>query len=92
MGERLPRTHVEELRAAASATAFMFHAQLHNKMEWLVDDNPRRQGLFSPCCNLEVKPSQSLYDSSLPIVVLAPRYDKAIRARHPALADRFVVL
>jgi hypothetical protein len=76
--------------ASASGMSMMFHTLLRDKIEFLVDDDPRRQGLFGD--GLKVKNPEALYASDLPIVILATRYTQQIMGKHPALRERFVPL
>jgi hypothetical protein len=69
--------------ASTTVTTLMWNFDLTKKIDFLVDDNPARQGLFSPRSHLPVLPSDELY-SRRPdyVVVLAWNYAEPIIKRH----------
>jgi SAM-dependent methyltransferase len=73
--------------ASTTVTTLMYHFELEDKLEYLIDDNPKKHGMFSPGCHLEVKPSSILYDSPPDmVIVLAWQYANPIISKH----DQFV--
>jgi SAM-dependent methyltransferase len=65
--------------ASTTVVTLMYHFELESKLAYLVDDNPKKQGLFSPGCHLEVKPSRVLYtDKPDIVIVLAWQYADVI--------------
>jgi len=69
--------------ASTTVTTLLWHFELVQKLEFLADDNPLKQGLFAPKCHLPVVPSEALY-SRRPdyVVILAWNYAEAIIKRH----------
>ena len=69
--------------ASTTVTTLMWDFELSEKLEFLADDNPLKQGLFAPKCHLPVLPSQELY-SRRPdyVVILAWNYAEPIMKRH----------
>jgi SAM-dependent methyltransferase len=69
--------------ASTTVTTLMWDFELSEKLEFLADDNPLKQGLFAPKCHLPVLPSEELY-SRLPdyVVILAWNYAEPIMKRH----------
>jgi hypothetical protein len=69
--------------ASTTVITLMYHFELENKLEYLVDDNPKKQGLFSPGCHLEVSLSNILYtDKPDIVVILAWQYADVIIQKH----------
>jgi SAM-dependent methyltransferase len=69
--------------ASTTVTTLMWHFGLPQKLAYLVDDNPLKQGLFSPGCHLPVYPSEVLYARNPDyVVILAWQYADAIIQRH----------
>jgi 2-polyprenyl-3-methyl-5-hydroxy-6-metoxy-1,4-benzoquinol methylase len=81
--------------ASVGVTTLLFQFDLGKQLDFLVDDNPVRHGLFSPGHHLPVLPSQALYDRKAgSVVVLAWAYLDPIRKRHQDFSKnggRFVV-
>jgi hypothetical protein len=69
--------------ASTTVTTLMYHYELFDKLEYLIDDNSMKHGLYSPGCHLEVKPSSALYDEKPDVVVvLAWQYANPIVSKH----------
>ncbi len=69
--------------ASTTVTTLMYHFDLFDKLDYLIDDNAKKHGLFSPGCHLEVKPSSALYDEKPDVViVLAWQYFQPIVTKH----------
>ncbi|MBI4341317.1 MAG: class I SAM-dependent methyltransferase [Candidatus Omnitrophica bacterium] len=83
--------------APAKATTLMFHFGLGPQtLEYIVDDSPLKQGLFSPGHHLPVVGSSYLYDGHRPdyAVILAWNFADSIIAKHDAYTrsgGRFIV-
>jgi SAM-dependent methyltransferase len=81
--------------ASVGVTTLLFQFELGNRIDFLVDDNPIRHGLFSPGHHLPVLPSSELYSRKADcVVVLAWGYVEPIRKRHQRFVDqggRFLV-
>lgn len=76
--------------AAAGGIATLYHLGLERRCKWIVDDSPRRHGMYAPHCNAVVRGPETLYpqlDSK--IVILSWRYAERIKAKHPNL--KFIV-
>lgn len=69
--------------ASTTVTTLMWHFDLTQKLEFLVDDNPLKHGLFAPKCHLPVLPSDEVY-SRRPdyVVILAWNFAEPIMKRH----------
>lgn len=73
--------------ASATVTTLLTHFELAPLLDFLVDDNPQRHGLFSPHFHLPVRPSQVLHEQPPACVaILAWQYAAPILARHQAFA------
>lgn len=69
--------------ASTTVTTLMWHFDLTEKLEFLADDNPLKQGLYAPKCHLAVLPSQELYVRRPDyVVILAWNYATPIMQRH----------
>lgn len=81
--------------AAPAVTTLINQFRLAERMEFLVDDNPVKQGTYSPGHHLPVYPSAALYEKKADVaVVLAWTYAGPIVKRHQAFLDaggRFVL-
>lgn len=82
--------------APAKATTLMFHFGLGaGALEFIVDDSPLKQGLFSPGLHVPVLPSQVLYERKPDyLLILAWNFAKPIMANHARFAaagGRFIV-
>ena len=75
--------------ASVGVTTLLYQFDLGGLVDSLVDDNPIKQGLFSPGLHLPVRPSESL-DESTPdvLVILAWRYAEQILRKHAAFLER----
>lgn len=69
--------------ASTTVTTLLWHFDLTARIDFLVDDNPRKNGLFAPRCHIPVLSADALY-SRRPgaVVVLAWNYADAIIERH----------
>lgn len=69
--------------ASTTVTTLMWHFDLTQKLEFLADDNPLKQGLFAPKCHLPVLASEELYTRRPDyVVILAWNYAEQIIKRH----------
>ena len=69
--------------ASTTVTTLMYHYELFDKLDYLIDDNTVKHGLYSPGCHLEVKPSSVLYEEKPDVVVvLAWQYANPIVSKH----------
>jgi len=51
---------------------------LENEFDYLVDDNPRRAGNYSPGAGIPVKNVGELSNAECAVIILAWRYEKSI--------------
>ncbi len=82
--------------ASATSTTLMYHYDMQNDFEYLVDDFEAKHNLYSPGMHVPVHPSDHIYGEKRPdvIVVLAWRYYEKIVGRHQqflAEGGQFVV-
>ena len=69
--------------ASATVTTLLTHFELAPLLDYLVDDNPKRHGLYSPHFHLPVLSSRLLHERPPAcVVVLAWQYADPIVARH----------
>jgi SAM-dependent methyltransferase len=69
--------------ASTTVATLMYHFELYDKLDYLIDDNSVKHGLYSPGCHLEVKPSSVLYEEKPDVVVvLAWQYAHPIVSKH----------
>ncbi|MQF95122.1 MAG: class I SAM-dependent methyltransferase [SAR202 cluster bacterium] len=71
--------------ASHSVTTIMYHFDLTDRLDFLVDDNPRKQNLVSPGCHIPVWAPDALYDKRPDHVLVLPwRFRDAIVQQHDA--------
>jgi SAM-dependent methyltransferase len=69
--------------ASTTTTTLLYHFELGTRIKFIVDDNPIKQGLFSPGWHIPVYPSAELYARRPDLVViLAWVYADPIIRRH----------
>ncbi len=65
-------------------------------LDYIVDDNPLKQGLLTPGMDIEIKPREALKEEAKPIVVLPLAWNffdeiyKKVKALRPEASDIFV--
>ena len=65
--------------ASTTTTTLLYHFELQKRIDFIVDDNPLKQGMFSPGAHIPVQPSSALLDRNVDIaIVLAWIYAKPI--------------
>ena len=81
--------------ASTTTTTLLYHFELEKRIKFIVDDNPLKQGRFSPGAHLPVLPSSELATKRPDIIViLAWIYAEPILKRNQAYVDaggRFLV-
>jgi SAM-dependent methyltransferase len=71
--------------APTKATTLLTHFKLGSILDFLVDDNPLKQGLFSPGLHIPVYSAEALYQRKPDfLLILAWNFADNIRARHQA--------
>jgi len=94
VAELLHKLRVEGKRfvgygASHSTTTLTYHFELAQFMEYLVDDNPIKKGLYSPGYHLPVFPSQKLYQNKPDYaIVLAWQYAEPIIEKNKAFIEQ----
>jgi hypothetical protein len=69
--------------ASITATTLIYHFGIGEYLDYLIDDNPAKQGRFSPGLHLPVDPASALYDRRPDVtVILAWRYAEPIILNH----------
>lgn len=69
--------------ASVGVTTALYNFGLKPYLDYLVDDNPRRQGLYSPGLNVLVKSPQAIYDDKIDyVIILAWMYKEPIMSKH----------
>jgi SAM-dependent methyltransferase len=81
--------------ASVGVTTLLYYFDLGDVLSFIVDDNPKRHGRFTPGHHLPVLPSSALYERRPDdVILLAWRYAEPITARHGAYLDaggRFIL-
>ena len=81
--------------ASTTTTTLLYHFELESRVKFIVDDNPLKQGRFSPGAHIPVLPSSELAARKPDVVVvLAWIYAEPILKRNQAYLDaggRFLV-
>ncbi len=81
--------HVAGFGAPAKATTLLYHFDLGQALDFIIDDSPLKQHLFSPGHHLPVLPSQALYERKPShVVVLAWNFADSIIKKHQAFLDQ----
>lgn len=71
--------------ASTTVTTLMYHFELTELLDFLIDDNKKKHGLLSPGCHLPVKPATALLEEKPDVVViLAWQYAEPIIAKNEA--------
>jgi SAM-dependent methyltransferase len=69
--------------ASHSVTTMIYHFGLTDKLDFLVDDNPRKQCLVSPGCHIPVWASDAIYKQEPNYVLVLPwRFRDSIVQKH----------
>ena len=81
--------------ASITGTTLIYHFEIGEYLDYLVDDNPAKQGRYSPGLHLPVLPSSALYERKPDyVLVLAWRFAKPFISNHQAYLDdggKFVI-
>jgi len=92
---RQQRGSVAGYGASVGTTTMIYEFQLGSALDYLLDDNPRKHGKFSPGFHIPVVPSAGLEERNPErVVVFAWRYLEQIRKKHPAFEQsggRFII-
>jgi hypothetical protein len=75
--------------ASATTTTLLYHFGIGKDLDYIVDDNKDRQGLYSPGLHIPVVSSDEMYTRKTDVLlILAWRYADPILKKHQAFADR----
>jgi SAM-dependent methyltransferase len=75
--------------ASATTTTLIYHFGFGDVLSFIVDDNPAKQGLFSPGLHIPVLPPQVIYQRNPDyVLVLAWRYAEAIMSKHRSYLEK----
>jgi len=81
--------------ASTTTTTLMWHFDLTRRLAFIADDNPRKQGRYSPGCHIPVVPSEELYIRRPDyVVILAWQYAEPIVKKHEkfiAAGGKFII-
>lgn len=74
--------------APAKATTLMYHFGLESDiLDFIIDDNPLKQGLYTPGLHIPILPSSMLYDENPDyVLILAWNFAKPIMGMHQAFS------
>lgn len=87
-GVRAQGKEVAGYGASTTVTTLMWQFELTDKLAFLVDDNPAKDGLFAPRCHVPVYGSDALYLRKPDyVVILAWNYAEPIMKRHQRFLD-----
>ena len=85
------RRRIVGFGAPAKATTLMFHFDIGPELvDYVVDDSPWKQGLYSPGHHLPVRPASALYEPALrpnDALILAWNFAPSILAKHRAFLE-----
>ena len=75
--------------ASATVTTLLYHFELTDKLEFIMDDNPVKQKTFSPGCHIPVlSPSEGFSKNPDHVVLLAWNYWKPITEKYQDFRDK----
>lgn len=75
--------------ASHSVTTFIYYFELGDKLEFLLDDNPRKHHTFSPGYHIPVFASEALYERKPDyIIILAWRFYEPIIQKHQGYLEQ----
>jgi SAM-dependent methyltransferase len=75
--------------ASTTTTTLLYHFELESRLKFIVDDNPLKQGTFSPGAHLPVYPPAALNELNADVaVLLAWNYAKPIVERNQSFLAR----
>ena len=90
--ENLSTATIVGYGASVAPVSMMYQYKIVDFIDFLVDDNEEKVGLFSPNANLQVKRSNSLYlDNVGVLVLLASRFVDKIMERHRKFTGRVLI-
>ncbi len=86
--KRQQKQRIAGYGASTTVTTLTYQFELENILDYLIDDNVKKHGLFSPGRHLAVKASTELYENPPDIVIiLAWQYAQAILQKHARFVE-----
>ena len=75
--------------APAKATTFLYHFSIKPEIiDYIIDDSPLKQGLFTPGMHIPVYSSEKLYEKNPDyVIILAWNFAESIMKRHQKIKD-----
>ena len=75
--------------APAKATTFLYHFAVKPEViEYIIDDSPLKQGLFTPGMHIPIYSSEKLYEKNPDyVIILAWNFAESIMKRHQKIKD-----
>lgn len=74
---------------SATTTTLIYHFDIGEMIDYIVDDNPAKQNTFSPGYHIPVLPSEIIYERKTDyILILAWRYAEPIMRKHQAYLEQ----
>jgi len=81
--------HIAGFGASITGTTLIYHFGIGEFLDYLIDDNPAKQGRFSPGLHLPVFPSDALYERKPDyVIVLAWRFVEPIVKKNNAYLEQ----
>jgi len=86
---RAQRKAIVGYGASITTTTLIYHFSLGNLLNFIVDDNPTRQNLYSPGFHIPVLSPNAIYKQKPDyVLILAWRYSEPIMKKHQAYLDQ----
>ena len=90
--ENMQTTTIVGYGASVATVSMMYQYQIVNFLDFLVDDDHKKIGLFCPGANLRVRKTNVLYmDNVGVLVLLASRFAKEIMQRHSQFTGKVII-
>ena len=90
--DRLQGNTVAGYGASVGVVTLLYEWELAGRLSFIVDDNERKQGTFSPGQHIPVYAPQALYDRKADaVLVLAWNYADPIMKKHPQFRGKFII-
>ena len=91
LGESL-RSGIAGFGASTATVAMMYQYEIASDLDFLVDDNEDKIGLYSPNVNLRVESVDKIYTKNVDVlVILASRFVNKIKNKHSNFGGKVIV-
>ena len=91
MGESL-QSGIAGYGASTATVAMMYQYEIASDLDFLVDDNEDKIGLYSPNVNLRVENVDKIYTKTVDVlVILASRFANKIKNKHSNFGGKVIV-